>query len=246
MDFKDLKPIDNTQISSEKKYFNVKNVVITLLVSTALIIGLYWYRDMIFESFKSINLNPVPSPSSGSKGKIIFTNVDNGINIYYSFKPDIKELVEFKLNYLQDVRPVFSFNGKQIVYVSEKRIYVKNTDGSSEAELIFYDENMAVKHPSFSPSGDKIVFSGKMINIDIFHEKIYTVDFVSGSMNKNLTEVFIHLDESPIIFLLDYPVFTADGNQIICKMTYKNNDPGGYLSFEIFDAIKKNHKTFTL
>ena len=78
----------------------------------------------------------------------------------YDLKRKISSRVTFNLNY--DVTPVFSPDGKKVVYASNPdkimNLFVKNIDGSGDAELI-YESNFIKIPTDWSKDGKYIVYS---------------------------------------------------------------------------------------
>ena len=127
-----------------------------------------------------------------------------------------------------DAYPMFSSDGKKIVFHSDKNgpsdIYIMNADGSGVKQLTFNNAND--NSPVWSPDGRKIVFASER---DSGNSEIYIMN-ADGSEQKRLTNHFG--DDS-------HPKFYDNGRRIVFNSERTTKDTS-------LDWSHRSHEIFTM
>ena len=145
-----------------------------------------------------------------------------------------------------DMSPSWSPDGKQIAFTSDRdgrfnwEIYVMDADGGNEQRLTNNpddDGHPANRYPSWSPDGNRIVFSARreghaVHNLDATYE-IYVMDADGGNQQRLTNNRKSEL----------YPSWSPDGNRIAFSADRK----GDRVNFEIYvmDADGGNQQRLT-
>ncbi len=157
--------------------------------------------------------------------RLVFESNRTGNWDIYSMKPDGTDLVRLTDNPAADVGPIWSPDGKHIVFGSERdagdpEIYVMNVDGSNQRRLTRQPGDDS--HPHWSPDGTRIVFNSARTTPDLkaewtkqFHE-IFTMA-ADGSDVRQITRART---------VSTYPQFSPDGKKIAFRRTL---DEAGFL-----------------
>lgn len=133
-------------------------------------------------------------------GRIAFDSNVNGslFDDYdiYTMEPDGSDMIQLTGTdpgeEASDAEPRWSPDGTQIAFQSNRdgdfEIYVMDADGSDVRQLT-HDE-VGSWNPSWSPSGDRIVYGGEDPNWENFDFDIFIVDVDGGSEPVNITEPY--------------------------------------------------------
>jgi Tol biopolymer transport system component len=178
---------------------------------------------------------PMLSPD---RTHVLFESDRTGDWEIYTMKPDGKDLVRLTNSPGSDVGPIWSPDGKSIVFASERdagdsEIYVMNADGSGVRRLTRQPGDDA--HPHWSPDGKRIVFNSARTTPDLaadwskqFHE-IFTMA-ADGSDVRQITSFKT---------VSTYPQFSPDGKKIAFRRV--TDEPGmlyiSSLTWNHFDPL---------
>ena len=155
--------------------------------------------------------------------RLVFESNRSGNWDIYTMKPDGTELVRLTDNPAADVGPIWSPDGKRILFGSERddgdpEVYVMNADGSNQLRLTRQPGDDS--HPHWSPDGSRIVFNSARTTPDLkaewtkqFHE-IFTMA-ADGSDVRQITRFKT---------VSTYPQFSPDGKKIAFRRTL--DEPG--------------------
>jgi TolB protein len=134
----------------------------------------------------------------GSNGRIFFDTGGGSASAIFSIDPDgsgRERLVD------RGREPAVSADGKRIVYVKGGDLYTANRSGGDEVQVT--DTPVVERHPSFSPSGNKLLFATNSTVNKPGH--IFTVR-TDGGDRTQLTQSE-HGDSEP--------AYSPDGNKIV-------------------------------
>ncbi len=172
----------------------------------------------------------VPTPLGGS-GEIVFQAISDSpllVNFFsmYLMSVDGSDLHTLLGGSAVAPQPAWSPDGRYLAFVASdtgstfnigypaqsqitSQIFVVNANGSNIEQVTQGSGNKS--HPSWSPDGEHIAFSGYDANFDL---DIYVVD-KNGANLTNLTHPFESNE--------DYPVWSPDGSQIAFQALLNNN-----------------------
>src|SRR5215207_6827603 len=142
------------------------------------------------------------------EGTIAFQSNRDGNNEIHVMNGDGSGLVNLTNNPADDYTPVWSPDGKKIIFSRNSEIYVMNADGSGQTNLT--NNPADDEHPDWSPDGTQIVFSSNRDG----NNEIYVMN-ADGSAQTNLTN-----NPTNDIF----PNWSADGTQIGFTTSRDGND----------------------
>jgi TolB protein len=157
--------------------------------------------------------------------RLVFESNRTGNWDIYTMRPDGTDLVRLTTDPAADVGPIWSPDGKHILFASERdagdsEIYVMNTDGSGQRRLTRQPGDDS--HPHWSPDGSRIVFNSAHTTPDLKadwtkqHHEIFTMA-ADGSDVRQITRLKT---------VSTYPQFSPDGRKIAFRQTL---DEAGFL-----------------
>ena len=177
-----------------------------------------------------------------AQARIAFSSNRDGNREIYVMDVDGKNQHRLTNNRHEDWSPVWSPDGKRIVFVSDRdghpdiipgwftyEIYVMDADGGNQQNLTNNPNDD--KFPSWSPDGKQIVFQSD--RVDFRNPEIYVMD-ADGGNPQGLTEnLKIEL----------FPVWSPDGERI----AFASDRKGDFANFEIYvmDADGGNQHRLT-
>jgi TolB protein len=150
------------------------------------------------------SITAVPPTTAAAKGKIVFYSERDGNAEIYTMNPDGSDQRRLTFNQFEDVAPVWSPDGSQIAFLSNRddpnpqscfpecfyQIYISNADGSDERKLV--GTEFSTHHPDWHPDGTKLSFDTEFG----LQGDIYTVN-ADGSDLQLLIEDGFWADWSP-------------------------------------------------
>jgi TolB protein len=155
--------------------------------------------------------------------RLVFESNRTGNWDIYTMKPDGTDLVRLTTDPAADVGPIWSPDGKRILFGSERdasdpEIYVMNADGSDQRRLTRQPGDDS--HPHWSPDGSRIVFNSARTTPDLKAEwtKQYHEIFTMAADGSDVRQITRAQTVST------YPQFSPDGKKIAFRRTL--DEPG--------------------
>lgn len=185
--------------------------------------------------------NREPSLAHGGH-KIAFWGERNGNADIFTMDADGANKKRITQNRSFDRSPAFSYDGKRIVFVSNRdpndpskvgvnNIWVMDADGANQAQLTHRTlTDGPASQPQFSPDGKKIVFEGFKQG----HQEIYVMDSDGSHIVDLSRSDAVNAD----------PMFSPDGKEIIFDSLRQNNGKYGIYIMDATDGkpvIKVSH-----